>query len=155
MLKSRRLSLRTAGVLPLLLALAVVGCRPMEPDIQDVYVPALHYERHPIEVVSGTIRLEVATRGRLGAGQEDAIVRFAQEVSAKGADQVIVRRPRGGPAADATAGRVTHILIDHGVPPQAIVHERYSGAKGAPVTLSYRSAFAVTNECGDWSDNLT
>lgn len=155
MSKSRRLSLRTTGILPLLLALAVVGCRPMEPDIDDVYVPELHYERHPIEVASGTVRLEVATRGRLGAGQEDAIVRFAQEASAKGVNQVIVQRPRGGTAADATAGRVTNILIGHGVAPQTIVHERYASGKGAPVILSYRSAFAVTNECGDWSDNLT
>jgi pilus assembly protein CpaD len=155
MSKSRRLSLCTAGILPLLLALAVVGCRPMEPGIDDAYVPALHYERHPIEVASGTIRLEVATRGRLGAGQADEIARFAQEASARGADHVVVARPRGGPAADATAGGVTHILIEHGIEPQAIVHERYSGGKGAPVILSYRSAFAVTNECGDWSNNLT
>ena len=151
---STRLSLRTAGILPLLLALAVVGCRPVL-DVDDVYVPALHYERHPIEVASGTMRLEVPTRERLGAGHEDAIVRFAQEASSKGVNQLIVKRPRGGMAADAAAGRVTHILIGQGVQPHTIVHERYAGGSGAPIVLSYRSTFAVTNECGDWSDSLT
>ncbi|MDP9136591.1 MAG: CpaD family pilus assembly lipoprotein, partial [Pseudomonadota bacterium] len=132
----RRLSLRTAGLLPLLLALGVVGCRPMPADYDDVYVPELHYERHPIEVASGTMRLEVPTRGRLGAEREDAIVRFGQEAHAKGVDRLIVARPRGGTATDATAGRVTHLLISQGVRPQAIFHERYAGGRGAPIILS-------------------
>ncbi len=146
---------RTFGMLPLLLTLAVVGCRPFQPGFDDAYVPALHYERHPIEVASGTVRLEVAARGRLGQRQEDAIVRFAQEAIARGADRVVVERPSGTPAVNATSGRITHLLIDQGIPPPAIVHQRYSGAKGAPILLSFHSAFAVTNECGDWSDNLT
>lgn len=155
MSSSRRLSLRAAALLPLALTLAVVGCGPMEPDVDDVYVPALHYERHPIEVATGAVRLEVKPRGRLSVGQEEEVVRFAQGASAKDANEVVIKRPNGGPAADTTAGRITHILIEQGVKPQAIVHERYSAGRGAPVIVSYRSAIAVTNECGDWSDNLT
>ena len=41
--------------------------------------------------------------------------------------QVVIKRPNGGPAADTTAGRITHILIEQGVKPQAIVHERLLG----------------------------
>jgi pilus assembly protein CpaD len=155
MFSSRRLSLRIAGLLPLAFTLAVGGCRAIEPNIEDVYIPALHYERHPIEVAGGTMRLEVKSIGRLSVSQEEEIARFAQEASGRDVKRLVIRRPQGGPSSDATAGRITHMLIDHGVRPDAIIHERYSGAKGAPVILTYRTAFAVTNECGDWSDSLT
>jgi pilus assembly protein CpaD len=154
MVRIMRLPLRAASLLPLTITVALAGCGSYA-GIDDIYVPALHYERHPIEVASGTMRLEVTPRGRLSLGQEEEVVRFAQEASGKSVRTLIIKRPRGGTAVDATAGRVTHILIDHGVEPQAIVHERYSGGKGAPIVLSYRAAFAVTNECGDWSRSLT
>jgi pilus assembly protein CpaD len=154
MVGTRRFHLGRAGILPLALALALAGCGTY-PDGEDVFVPALHYERHPIEVASGAMRLEVTPRGRLALGQEEEVIRFAQEASAKGVRTLIIKRPRGGTAVDATAGRITHLLIDHGVEPRAIVHERYAGGKGAPVILTYRGAFAVTNECGDWSRSLT
>ena len=146
---------RAAGLIPLALVWALTGCSIAGPEIEDNYQPALHYERFPINVAKGTVKLEVSTRkAALSSDQEGAVRRFAQQAVYTRASEVVVQRPGGGVASDAVAGRVTQILVAEGVPPQAIVNVNNQGGKGAPVVVTFQRKFTVTSECGDWSDNL-
>jgi pilus assembly protein CpaD len=150
-MKTRTLILTAAALMPLIW---LTGCGSGGAEIDDYYQPAMHYERFPIEVAKGAVRLDVsAKRSRLSARQEDSVVKFAQHALSSGASHIEVQRP-SGTAADAVAGRVTQLLVSHGVAPDAIVHKDYSGAKGAPVVLTFDRKFAVTAECGDWSADL-
>jgi pilus assembly protein CpaD len=56
---------------------------------------------------------------------------------------------------NAVAARVAQLLESEGVAPHRIKHSSYKGAKNAPVVISFSRKFAVTRECGDWSDNLS
>lgn len=149
-------SIRIAGIVPLALMWSLTGCGSGGAEIDDNYQPALHWERFPINVAKGTMKLEVSTRrAALTAGQEDAIMRFAQAAVGADVGEVVVQRPRGGVASDAVAGRVTQILVSEGIPPAGIVNVGYGAAKGAPVIVTYKRKIAVTTECGDWSENLS
>lgn len=149
------MSARAAGLLPLALMFSLTGCGSGGVAIDDNYQPAEHWERYPIKVAKGTVKLEVSTRkSALSSAQEDAVVKFAQQAVYSGVSEVIVQRPGGGLSSDAVAGRVTQILVSEGIPPQSITNVNYSGGKGAPVVVTYQRKFAVTTECGDWSADL-
>lgn len=151
-MKTRQLALTAAALLQLIW---LAGCASGGAEIDDYYQPAMHWERYPIEVAKGAVRLDVATkRSALNASQEDSVAKFAKDAISSGATQIEVRRP-SGITADAVAGRVTQLLILNGVAPEAIVHKDYSGGRGAPVVVTFERKFAVTAECGDWSDDLT
>jgi pilus assembly protein CpaD len=124
-------------------------------EIDDYYKPAMHYERFPIEVARGAVRLDVSTRRpSLGERQEDAVAKFAQQASASGAHRIQVQRPRSAATADAVAGRVTQILVMNGIEPESIVESEYAGGRGAPVIITFQRKIAVTPECGDWSEDI-
>jgi pilus assembly protein CpaD len=146
----------TKLVAPLALMGLVAACSSTRPVlIDDVYAPSLHYQRFPIEVARGTVKLQVSTASaRLTAGQEDAITRFAQQARTSASGYVVVRRPSGNVNADVVAGRVTQILADQGIAPQNQVQTTYRGASGAPVMVAFQRDFATTRECGDWSKDL-
>jgi pilus assembly protein CpaD len=148
---TRKIALTAAALMPLVW---LAGCGSGGAEVDDYYQPAMHWERFPIEVTKGSVRLDVTTkRSTLGARQEDAVVKFTQHAVSSGAIQVEVQRPQGI-NADAVAGRVTQLLIANGVAPEAIIHQNYAGGKGAPVIVTFQRKFAVTAECGDWSADL-
>ena len=148
-------SIRAFGIVPLALMWGLTGCGSGGAEIDDNYQPALHWERFPINVAKGTMKLEVSTRrAMISNGQEDAIRRFAQQASAAGVGEMIVQRPESGVAADAVAGRVTQILVSEGIAPQAVVNLSYKAPRGSPVVVTFQRKMAVTTECGDWSENL-
>jgi pilus assembly protein CpaD len=153
MLRTVDLSRAAAAVL-VILVLPLAGCADDYVTSDDYYVPALHYDVYPIDVASGSVKLDVAAKSpALGAAGEQAVGRFAAQAAATGA-AVYVRRP-GSRNGDIVAGRVTQVLVDHGISPEAIVNTRYSGGKGAPVVISFERAIAVTPECGDWHTDLS
>lgn len=144
---------RLAG--PAVLAGLVAACSAVDLPPSDVYAPTLHYQRYPIDVAKGTVKLDVpAASARLTASQEDAVARFAQQARDNATGYVMVRRPGGNAAAEAAAGRIGQILAAHGIAPQYQVHSTYRGGKGAPVTLAFQRTFATTAECGDWPQDL-
>jgi pilus assembly protein CpaD len=148
---TRKLAITAAALMPLVW---LTGCQSGGAEIDDYYRPAMHWERFPIEVAKGSLRLDVATRrSTLGARQEDAVVRFAQQAISSGTTHIKVQRPHGT-NADAVAGRVTQLLVASGVAPEAITHNDYAGGKGAPVIVTFQRKFAVTAECGDWSEDI-
>jgi pilus assembly protein CpaD len=141
---------------PLALAAVLAACSSTSPVlVGDVYAPPLHYQRYPIEVAKGTVKLDVSTASaRLTAAQEDAIARFAQQARASTSGYVVVRRPGGNVTADVVAGRITQILADQGIAAENQVQSTYRGNKGAPVMVAFQRSFATTQECGDWSQEL-
>jgi pilus assembly protein CpaD len=149
---TRKLALTAAALMPLVW---LGGCKTGGAEIDDYYRPAMHYERYPVEVAKGSVRLDVATkRPTLSAHQEEAVVKFGQQAVSSAVGSIEVRKPSGA-TADSVAAEVTELLVQTGVDPGAIVHRDYSGSRGAPVIIAFERKFAVTTECGDWSDNIT
>ena len=142
---------------PALALVSLTACQhQMSGGVDDVYMPQMHYERHAIEVAKGTVKLQVPTASaRLSASEEDAIRRFAQQANETNTSVVHVQRPAGGMVGNAVAGRVAQLMEREGVQPHRIKHSSYKGGAHSPVVLSFSRKFAVTKECGDWSDNLS
>jgi pilus assembly protein CpaD len=154
MRKIRLIASRAATGVALMPLLWLAGCSGGA-EIDDYYKPAMHYERFPIEVAKGSVRLDVSTkRPTLGERQEDAVARFAQSANASGAPRVQIQRPRSAATADAVAGRVTQIMVMNGIEPENILESDYAGGKGAPVIVTFQRKIAVTPECGDWSEDI-
>jgi pilus assembly protein CpaD len=148
---TRRLALTATALMPLIW---LSGCGYGGAAIDDYYQPQMHYERFPIEVAKGTVRLDVTTkRTTLTDRQEDAVAKFAQQALDSGAQHINIRRPSGS-RAEAVADQVTELLVARGIAPEAIVHKDNAGGKGGAVVLTFERKFAVTAECGDWSDDL-
>jgi pilus assembly protein CpaD len=140
-------------LVPLIGFLALAGCAESGPDFDDVYVPAAHYERYPIEVAKGQAKLDVSGKhGYLTASQADVVARFAQQAQSKAASVIHVRRPSGGGRAIVVADDITRVLLHNGIREDMIVHSTYRGKATAPVLLSYVRNYAVTRECGSWND---
>jgi pilus assembly protein CpaD len=142
---------------PALALVSLTACQhQMSGGIDDVYMPQMHYERHAIEVAKGTVKLDVPTvSAKLSAHEEESVRRFAQQANENNAGAVHVQRPAGGMVGNAVAGRIAELLSQEGVVPHRIKHSSYKGGAHGPVSLSFSRKFAVTKECGDWSDNLS
>ena len=142
---------------PAVTLLALTACQhQMSGAVDDVYMPQMHYENHPIEVAKGTVKLQIPTRSaKLSLKEQDAVKRFAHQVIETEADKVHVRRPAGGMVGNAVAAKVAQLLEREGVAPHRIKHTSYKGGAHAAVLMSFTRKFAVTSECGDWSENLS
>jgi pilus assembly protein CpaD len=153
--KSRRTALRTLA--PVVALLGLTACQhQMAGGVDDIYMPQMHYERHPIEVARGTVKLQVPTRSAtLNGSEQDAVRRLAQQANETNTSEVHVQRPAGGMVGNAVAGRVAQLLEQEGVAPHRIKHSSYKAGAHAPVVILFSRKFAVTKECGDWSDNLS
>lgn len=137
-----------------ILALALAGCSGINGEVDDVYHATTHYEQHPITVTKGTVKMKVpSTSSRMTAAHEDAVIRFAQQAKDQDARTVHIKRPAGSVSADVVAGRVTQLIAGEGVKTGSMKHSTYGGH--GPVILSYGRHFASTNECGDWSEDLS
>ena len=150
-----RLTMRTLA--PAMTLLALTACQhQMSGGVDDVYMPQMHYETHPIEVAKGTVKLQVPTRSaKLTIKEQNAIKQFAHQANETDAAKVFVRRPAGGMVGNAVAAKVTQLLEREGVSPYRIKHSSYKGGARSPVLMSFTRKFAVTTECGDWSENLS
>jgi pilus assembly protein CpaD len=150
-----RIAMRTLA--PAVTLLALTACQTqMSGGVDDVYMPQMHYETHPIEVAKGTVKLKVPTRSaKLSVKEQNAIKRFAHQANETDASKVYVRRPAGGMVGNAVAAKVAQLLEREGVSPHRIKHTSYKGGARSPVLMSFTRKFAVTGECGDWSENLS
>ena len=142
---------------PAVALLALSACQhEMSGGVDDIYMPQMHYEAHPIEVAKGTVKLQVPTRSaRLTNKEQNAIRKFAHQANETEAVKIHVRRPAGAMVGNAVAARVAQLLEREGVSSHRIKHTSYKGSARSPVLLSFSRRFAVTSECGDWNDNLS
>jgi pilus assembly protein CpaD len=140
--------------LPVTAALALGACSSpwaMDP-YENTYVSQVHYERYPIEVGKGTMKMQVPTASAsLSPAQKETVIRFAQQARRTEASQVVVSRPTGATHASAVAGHVADLLESEGIAPRAIVSATHQGGRTAPVVVSFARHFASSPECGDWS----
>ena len=144
--------------LPMTAALALGACsQPWAEDpYENVYLSQVHYERYPIEVGKGTMKMRVpTTSATLSGAQEETVIRFAQQARSTEASQVVVSSPAGGANSGAVAAQVADLLASEGVPPRSIVSATYQGGRTAPVVVSFSRHFASSPECGDWSQPIT
>jgi pilus assembly protein CpaD len=143
---------RIATPLALLLLLAgLTGCGAyLNGELDDVYTPPMHYQRHPITVVKNTARIElVPHKSGLTAVERNEVARFAQSALTNASHSIGLSHPR---SARATAEEVSAILMSEGIPPSMIVATAYGGR--GPVTLTFTRTSAQTPPCGDWNENL-
>jgi pilus assembly protein CpaD len=157
MLKRNHSKLGVLGKLVVLCAATgLAGCGKGDAFVDDVPVPTTHYQRYPIEVAKGPVKLDVqAAHGTLSEAQADTVRRFAQTAISNRVSVIHVRRPSGGGRSISVAQDIADLLSDNGIPDSAIVHSTYGAAASAPVLLSYVRAYAVTEECGPWRDNIS
>jgi len=142
---------------PAVALLALAACQhQMSGAVDDVYMPQMFYENHPIEVAKGTVKLQVPARSaKLTTREQNAVRQFAHQANETDASEIHVRRPAGAMVGNAVAAKVAELLEREGVSPHRIKHTSYKGNGGSPVLMSFTRKFAVTGECGDWNDNLS
>jgi pilus assembly protein CpaD len=134
---------------------ALAACSNGELALDDTYVPVAHYERYPIEVTSGPVKMEISSRhGTLQSSQINAISGFSRSASSAGSSRITILRPSAGGASGKVARQTYQLLVQSGISPGMISQKTYPGPAKGSVQLSYIRSVAVTKECGDWSSDM-
>ena len=143
-------------VLFIAMSSTLTACSNGELALDDTYAPAMHYERFPIEVTRGPVKMEISSRsGKLQPSQINAIAGFSRSAKNSGSSSITILRPSSGGASGKVARQTFQLLVQSGVSPGMISQKTYPGPSKGPVQLSYIRSVAVTKECGDWSSDLT
>jgi pilus assembly protein CpaD len=139
-------------IAPLLLLVGLTGCgASLDSELDDVYAPPMHFQRHPITVTKDTARIELVPHGDgLTAVERNEVARFAQSALINASQSVRLEHPS---SARATADQVASILMQEGVPPARIIATVHDGR--GPVVLTFTRTMAVTSLCGDWNESLS
>lgn len=146
---------RMSLALVIVMTSGLAACSSGELALDDTYVPATHYERYPIKVTRGPVRMDVSTRhGTLQASQINAISAFSRSAKNSGSTRITILRPSAGGASGKVARETYKLLVQSGISPGMISQKTYPGASKAPVQLTYVRSVAVTKECGDWSNDM-
>lgn len=145
---------RALALFALLPAVFLAGCRMDDAITDDYYQPASVQERHPIRVAEAPVKMNLSAKaGTLRADQMNSLINFAQDARNNAASHVSVRWSSGSANARKVAEETVGVLVDQGVPRSMIGTGSYRGSS-AVVSLAFTRKVAVTDECGDWSDNL-
>ena len=135
---------------------ALAACSNGELALDDTYAPALHYERFPIEVTRGPVKMEISSHsGTLQSSQINAISGFSRSAKNSGSSRITILRPSGGGVSGKVARQTYQLLVQSGISPAMIVQKTYPGPSKGAVQISYLRSVAVTSECGDWSSDLS
>ena len=133
----------------------LAACSNGELALEDKYVPSAHYDRYPIEVTRGPVKLEISSQhGTLQSTQINAISGFSRFARNSGSSKITILRPSGGGASGRVARETFQLLVQSGISPGMIMQKTYPGPSKGPVQISYLRSVAVTRECGDWSTDL-
>ncbi len=155
---------RAALAATILGATAVLsGCGTNRDDLTTGSIPDDYRTRHPITLteVEHTLDMPIASGDReMTIGMSDAVGGFAADYLSSSSGTIQILIPQGSPnsaAASHMRKQIREALIRRGVPGPRIIETSYqAGASGdaAPVRLSYVAITAVTNQCGDWPEDL-
>ena len=147
---------RMSVVLFIAMSSTLAACSNGELALDDTYVPTNHYERYPIEVTRGPVKMEISSQyGTLQSAQINMISGFTRSARNSGSSRITIQRPSGGGASGKVARETYQLLVRSGISPSVIVQKTYPGPSKGPVQISYLRSVAVTKECGDWSSDLT
>ena len=145
---------RMSAILLIAMSSALAACSSGELALDDTYVPVAHYERFPIEVTRGPVRMEISSRhGTLQSSQINAISGFSRSAHS-GSSRITITRPSAGGASGKVARQTYQLLVQSGISPGMISQRTYPGPAKGPVQLTYIRSVAVTKECGDWSSDM-
>ncbi len=134
----------------------LAACSNGELALDDTYVPTAHYEKYPIEVTRGPVRMEISSKqGSLQASQINAVSAFSRDARNSRGSRITILRPSAGGASGKVARQTYQLLVQSGISPGMISQKTYPGASKAPVQLTYIRSVAVTKECGDWSEDMS
>ena len=134
----------------------LTGCGLPDPELDNFYEPATHYDRYPIEVKPAVVTQKLQAKlGILSTEDIDAAIYFAEDARKHARSKVSVKWPSGSAKSRAPASHAVQILVRQGVPRNMIALSSYKGKATAPIQMSYLRKVAVTKECGDWSENLS
>jgi len=148
-------SAKLGSALLLLSVTALAGCSQGDVELENVYVPATHYENYPIRVSKVPVKKGIAVKaGRLTPEQINAATNFAADARNNAESKVSIKWPSGGGKSRLAAQDIAEIFVAQGVPKSVIRVTSYPGNASSPIQISYLRKVAVTDECGDWSDNL-
>lgn len=145
----------SAAVSMLALVLPLVGACAQSPE-QIGFSNRMHTQLSAKEVTA-ELKIETFVSGeRLGGPERDAVKYFAAAYQDEGHGAVIISRPSNGPddiAAMRAAADARAVLLAEGVGVREIVEGPYdaTGARSAPLVLSYRTWEAVVANCPDIS----
>lgn len=107
--------------------------------------------------VTAELKIDTVVAGeKLGSTERQAVKYFAAAYQDEGHGAVIISRPSNGPddvAAMRAASDARAIMLAEGIEPQYITEGPYdaSGARAAPLVISYRTYEAVVPSCPDVS----
>lgn len=142
-------------VLALFAAALLSGCRMDDAALDDGYSPASYQERHPIRVTDAPVKMNISARaGTLGPQQMNSVIAFANDARGNASSVIAVRWSSGSANARNVAQETITVLTSQGIP-QAMIRTGGASGSSSVVSLSFMRKVAVTNECGDWSENLT
>jgi pilus assembly protein CpaD len=150
----RNLNMRRVAPLFLTgLTLMLAGCQY---DVEDAYEPVSVQERYPIRVVDGTAKTGIkAPHGVLTTDQVNAVSNFATEARRTASSRVSIKYPSGSASSRAVASNIATLMMEQGIPRSRIAMAGYHASASAPIELVLHRKIAVTDECGDWSRDLS
>lgn len=147
---SSRFHIVLAGV-----SLAALGACQHSPE--DIAWSTGAHRQIVAEEATADLKIDTIVSGeKLGEVERDAVKYFAEAYQSEGHGAVIISRPSNGPddisalraAADARA-----VMMAEGIAPSRIAEGTYdgTGARSAPLIISYRTYNAVVPNCPDIS----
>jgi pilus assembly protein CpaD len=107
--------------------------------------------------VTAELKIDTLVSGeKLGQSERDAVKYFANAYQSEGHGAMIISRPSNGPddvSAMRAASDARAVMLAEGVEAGSITEGPYdaSGARAAPLVISYRSYEAVVPNCPDIS----
>ncbi len=143
---------------------ALAGCGNLRPD-GDLKTSSIENDyrvRHSIKMAEAehSIDIPVATGDvKLSRGIEDTVRGFGQNYKNNSSGVLQIAVPSGSinaPAARAVVPQVRKQLSFEGVEPRRIIVTSYQAEPGvsAPIKLSFVALTAMTDQCGQWPEDL-
>ena len=148
---------RTVLSAVVLLGLAVSGCdRGYGEKDQSLLATLSDAEaRNPITVVEQKPRLEIpldSRRDDLGSVKLET-ARFLHQYKRTGGSKLMVSAPRGHGGHGGAMHDVRHLIRAAGIAENAVVFGAHESGDRS-IRISYARIAAVTEPCGDWSENV-
>lgn len=140
------------------------GCGTNRDGMTTGSIPDDYRTRHPITVteVEHTLDIPIASGDRsLTINTKDTIAGFAQDYLTMSTGTIQIMVPQGSPNAAAASNMRKQIraeLVGKGIPAPRIIETTYQAAASgdaAPVRLSFVASTAVTDQCGQWPEDLS
>lgn len=144
--------------------MTLAGCGNLRPDgdLRTASIENDYRVRHPIKLAEAehSIDIPVATGDvKLSRGIEDTIRGFGQNYKSNSSGVIQIAVPSGSinaRAARAVVPQVRRQLAAEGVEQRRIIVTGYQAEPGvsAPLKLSFVALTAMTDQCGQWPEDL-